>query len=212
MKNSTLHEGIVIKRTNYKDQDKIVTLYTKEFGKIGVMAKGIRKIDSKRKSHFELGNLIKAELIESNKFYIAAQTEIMDTHAPLKTDLDKINALYYVLEIFDGLIPEKDDNAILFKFLNKSIEKLEITNKENLTNFLNAYSIKLLRMSGFLNDPLEIIHTKSNQAFYNYIEILINKTYDEMTQLPQEPYLNGQIFNLIKAYTETILEKRIKSL
>ena len=118
-------EVIIIKRINFKDQDKIVTLYTKEFGKVAVIAKGIRKLESKRKSHFELGNLLKIDLIESHKFYIAAQTEIIETHPKLKLSLERVNALYYVLEVFDGLIPEKDDNALLFKFLNKTINNLE---------------------------------------------------------------------------------------
>ena len=194
MRNSqTKTESIVIKRTNFKDQDKIVTLYTKDLGKIGVMARGIRKLESKRKSHFELGNHIKTALIESHKFYIVTQTEIINTHAPLKTNLTKVNTLYYLLEIFDGLVPEKDENTML-------------------DNFLNAYTTKLLRMSGFLNDPLEIIHTKSNKAFYNYLENLINKTYDEIMLLEPEDHLYGQIFLLLKTYTENILEKRIKSL
>ena len=213
MRNSqTKTESIVIKRTNFKDQDKIVTLYTKDLGKIGVMARGIRKLESKRKSHFELGNHIKTALIESHKFYIVTQTEIINTHAPLKTNLTKVNTLYYLLEIFDGLVPEKDENTMLFKFLNRSLDILETLGDKSVDNFLNAYTTKLLRMSGFLNDPLEIIHTKSNKAFYNYLENLINKTYDEIMLLEPEDHLYGQIFLLLKTYTENILEKRIKSL
>ena len=101
---------------------------------------------------------------------------------------------------------------MLFKFLNRSLDILETLGDKSVDNFLNAYTTKLLRMSGFLNDPLEIIHTKSNKAFYNYLENLINKTYDEIMLLEPEDHLYGQIFLLLKTYTENILEKRIKSL
>lgn len=211
MKNSNLCHAIVIKRVNYKDQDKIVTLYTKELGKIAVMAKGIRKIDSKRKSHFEPGNLVKTELIKSHKFYISAQTELLNSFPQLKKNFDKANALYYILEIFDGLVPEEDDNVLLFKFLEKTLSVLEIIDNTKITDIINAYNIKALRMSGFLDNPYEIIHTKTNKEFYSYLDNLINQTYDQINIQPNEGFLGGEMFKLLKTYTETILEKRIKS-
>ena len=67
-------------------------------------------------------------------------------------------------------------------------------------------------MSGFLNDPLEILHTKTNKEYYENITNLINQTYEEITNSPQEEYLAGEIFSLVKTYTEGILERKIKSL
>jgi recombinational DNA repair protein (RecF pathway) len=211
MNKSVNNEAIVIKRINYKDQDKIITLYTKEIGKIAVMAKGIRKIDSKRKSYFEPGNFIKIALIKSHKFHIAAQTELLNSYPQIKKTYEKANALYYILEIFDGLVPEEDDNVTIFKFLEKSLSTLENINEDKVTDFLNAYSIKLLRMSGFLDNPYEIIHTKTNKEFYSYLDNLINKTYVQIIEQPNEDFLAGEVFKLIKNYTENVLEKRIKS-
>lgn len=36
-------EGIVIRQTSYRESDKIVRMYTREFGKIGVVARGAKK-------------------------------------------------------------------------------------------------------------------------------------------------------------------------
>jgi|LakMenEpi03Aug12_release.lakeMendotaPanAssembly.Ray.scaffolds.fasta_scaffold01822_5 DNA repair protein RecO len=213
MKNQQLKtQAIVIKRINFKDQDKIITLYTNEFGKIGVLAKGIRKIDSKRKSHFELGNLIKVELIESHKFYIAAQTELNKSYSNIKKSFERANALYYILEVFDGLIPEKDENITLFRFLEKTLITLEVIELEQINHFLNAYTIKILRLGGFLNDPQEILHTKLTSDYSRYFSVLINVPYNDLLAISEgNQFLIGESFKLLKLYTEEILEKRIKS-
>ena len=49
-------EGIVIKRSNYSEADRIVTIFTKQSGKITVRATGVRKIASRRSPHLELLN------------------------------------------------------------------------------------------------------------------------------------------------------------
>ena len=47
-------EGIVLKSTEFKEADKIVTIYTKNYGKISAIAKGVRKIKSKFESSLEI--------------------------------------------------------------------------------------------------------------------------------------------------------------
>ncbi|PIZ97846.1 MAG: DNA repair protein RecO, partial [Candidatus Levybacteria bacterium CG_4_10_14_0_2_um_filter_35_8] len=54
--NSYKTEGIVIKRRNLGEADKILTIFTKRYGKIQVKAPGIRKINSRRSPHVELLN------------------------------------------------------------------------------------------------------------------------------------------------------------
>ena len=45
--NEEVVEGIILKKTVYKENDMILHIYTKEYGKIGIIARGIRKITSK---------------------------------------------------------------------------------------------------------------------------------------------------------------------
>ncbi|MBI4096902.1 MAG: DNA repair protein RecO, partial [Candidatus Levybacteria bacterium] len=47
-------EGIIIKRKNFGEADRILTVFTKEYGKLQVKAKGIRRIPSRRSAHVEL--------------------------------------------------------------------------------------------------------------------------------------------------------------
>jgi DNA repair protein RecO (recombination protein O) len=47
-------EGIVLKRRNVGEADRILTVFTKKYGKIRVIAKGVRRITSRRAGHIEV--------------------------------------------------------------------------------------------------------------------------------------------------------------
>ena len=49
-----LVEGIVLHSNDYKDYDKIITIFTKDFGKMQFLAKGVRKINSKNRSSIDI--------------------------------------------------------------------------------------------------------------------------------------------------------------
>ena len=49
-------EGIIIKRRDYGEADRILTVMTREYGKLKIKAKGVRKITSRRSAHIELLN------------------------------------------------------------------------------------------------------------------------------------------------------------
>ena len=61
-------EGIVIKRSNYSEADRIVTIFTKKNGKIKVKANGVRKIASRRSPHIELFNYCVFGLYQGKKY------------------------------------------------------------------------------------------------------------------------------------------------
>jgi len=51
-------EGIVLKRRNFGEADRILTVFTKDRGKISVLAKGVRRITSRRAGNVELLNRV----------------------------------------------------------------------------------------------------------------------------------------------------------
>jgi len=56
--------AVVLKSINYKDSDKIYTLLTKDLGKISAIARGVRKISSRRAGNLDKLNLVKVALSE----------------------------------------------------------------------------------------------------------------------------------------------------
>lgn len=197
--------AIVIKRLNYRDTDKLVTLYTEELGKIVAIAKGMRKMNSKARSHLELLNLSKVELIESHGRYIITHAETISTFAKIKSSYEKISESYYILELLDKLSPEDEQNPILYNFLVKTIETL---NEIDSPHLLNAYNVKIIKILGYYAESnLRTVDPK----LVNYTRNLVRVRYSDLDRLHCDEDTRKQTFLLFKNYTEEILEREVKS-
>lgn len=138
-------EGIIIKRINFGEADKILTIFTKENGKIVVIAKGIRKITSKRKGLLELFNRNNYFLAKGKNFDIITEVEALGSFLSVETNFEKLGRIYYFCEAIDRLTAERvDENEIyliLYNFLifcrkTGRIEDIEMRMNEELKNVL----------------------------------------------------------------------------
>ncbi len=205
MSKYTNTNAIVLKRINYRDADRILTLYTKELGKVSVIAKGVRKMNSKRKSSLELFNLIDIQLIESHQWYIAGQTEIIQTFPKIKSDLKITTWTYYIVEIFEKTIPDNEQNDILFKFLSKT---LVILNQSLSPHILNAFNLKLLKLTGFYS---RMEHKIVNSDMQNYMHKLETLKYEEIVKLEADQAMIENTHKLLINLTKEVLELDIKT-
>jgi DNA repair protein RecO (recombination protein O) len=118
-------EGIIIKRQNYGEADRFLTVLTPHRGKIRVLAKGVRKISSRRSSHIELLNLSILSIHES-RTPILTETETVSHFESLKSDLNKSAFAFYLCELIDGLLAEHQENKLAYELLRQALYDLEI--------------------------------------------------------------------------------------
>ncbi|MBI2593599.1 DNA repair protein RecO, partial [Candidatus Daviesbacteria bacterium] len=71
-------EGIILKRTNFGEADRMLTVLTKNLGKITVIARGVRKITSRRAGNVELLNVVKLGLFKG-KGYTLTEAQSVQT-------------------------------------------------------------------------------------------------------------------------------------
>lgn len=139
-------EAIIIKRKNFGEADRILTAITKGSGKIKIIAKGVRKISSKRSPHVELLNLSVLNL-HLGKMMILTEAETLYHHAGLKNDLSRSGAAFYLCELVDGLIPENQENFQVFNLLKNTLLQLEVSNDPRLV--VSSFERDLLTILGF---------------------------------------------------------------
>ena len=106
--------GFVVKRVNLGEADRFVTLYTKNNGKMEVLAKGVRKISSRRSSHIELLNLIRFNSIKTAKNFIMTEVELVNSFEKRKNTLKQCEVAFLVCELIDSLCPFGQVNQELF--------------------------------------------------------------------------------------------------
>lgn len=151
MKRSLKSEAFVLKKRNLLNKDKIVTLFTKELGKLVVFAHGVRKITSKRLASLETGNLIKVELYKKGDRFYLQEAIIISGFYKIKNTSQKHKYLYFSLFILDKILPEleKEDNIFkLLKLFLKNLSEKDFTGA-NMDEFLNNLLLDL----GYIEKP-----------------------------------------------------------
>lgn len=167
-------EGIIIKRGGLGETGRLLTVYTKDFGKILVRAKAIKKGDAKLKGHLELFLRSYLMLVQSRRTDVVTNAETMESFPILHQSLAELIAAYYFADIIDKLIiaPEKDERIwqlvlAAFQELNKK--------KHNLKVLTERFEKRLLELLGYGGDEKMIcslvdaeIHSKRFLQQINY--------------------------------------------
>lgn len=117
-------EGIIIKRRNFNEADRILTVMTRDYGKLQIKAAGVRKITSRRAAHIELLNHTVLHLYKGNTFSILTEAKMLDDFSEVKENFDKVGLAYHLCELVDGLCPENQENSTVFFLLQKTLTSL----------------------------------------------------------------------------------------
>ncbi len=155
--------GIIIKRTNWREFDRLITVYTKDFGKLLIKGRAIRKNQAKLKGHLELFLLAHLMIAPGKGLDIITGAETIESFPYLHKNLPSLYATLYFSELLDKLIagPEKDEHLwqlILSSF--KNLDKKESDIKAIVSNFED----KLLQILGY----------GQQKDFINFVQGLIN--------------------------------------
>lgn len=157
-------EGIILKRSNFGEADRIITVFTKRHGKIRVLAKGVRRITSRRGPNIELFNLVTLFIHKGRNFDILTETQVQNTFPRIRKSLELIGLAYYVCELVDGLCAEHQPHLKIFDILVNTIQELE-------TGLIRSFEINLLSELGFL--PKDSSFNKLDTV--SYIERLLER-------------------------------------
>ncbi len=106
MNHSFKTEALILKRVNTGETDRIVTLLSKDRGKIVCVAKGVRKLKSSNRAVLEPGNSATVFLIETKSLPILTQSKLIKEASHIRQSLSGISQLSQILEIFDRLFVE----------------------------------------------------------------------------------------------------------
>lgn len=140
-------EGIIIKRRNFGEADRILTVFTKKQGKIQIKALGVRRIISRRSPHVELLNHSLLTLYKGKSLPILTEAQTVEDFSLIKDNLTKVGFAYHICELIDGLCAENQENKAVFFLLVEILERL--SKDEDIVNMIHEFEISLLTSLGF---------------------------------------------------------------
>lgn len=118
-------EGIVLSRKNYSEADRILVVLSKHFGKLSLLAKGVRKIKSKKRGHIEIFSKLKFSAVRGGGMDIITETETIDDFKGVRVNLNKISLAYYFCEVINKITQEDGHPSSVYILLSTVLEQLE---------------------------------------------------------------------------------------
>jgi DNA repair protein RecO (recombination protein O) len=198
-------EGLILKRTNFGEADRVLTVLTDRYGKISVIARGVRKITSRRAGNIEVLNRVKLHLFKSTKNFTLSEAEAIETFDKLKSNLTLSTTAFHILELVQRLVPEDQRNPQLYQL---AISIFQILEKNPRQIFIRSFEVKILTLLGFWSE------SAINDLDQETKEILGKLTYgswEEIGQLNISEEHSIALERILRYYIERILESSLKS-
>lgn len=140
-------EAIVLRRTDIGEADRLLTLYTHDFGKMKAVAKGSRKPQSRKTGHVEPFMRTQFLFAEGRGLNIITQAEMVEGYPELRQDLVRSTYASYAVELLDRFTVEDDHHSGVYQLLADALGWFAVG--DDLLLAARFYELKLLSLVGF---------------------------------------------------------------
>lgn len=166
-------QAIVIKRHNYAEADRIVTLFTLNHGKITAMAKGVRRITSRKAPHLEPFSHAKLYFAVTRGLPLITQAETISSFPHLRSALYSTSLAFQAMEVIDKIIPEQQAQPEAFYqliVLLQSLDRSNLSAQSDQQQAVARFHLELLRGLGF-----GMPKNKDPDSLTGYIEQILDR-------------------------------------
>ncbi|MFH0749731.1 MAG: DNA repair protein RecO [Candidatus Gottesmanbacteria bacterium] len=160
----TTVRAFILKRKNVGESDKVLTLFTKTNGKQRVIAKGIRKITSRRGPHLDIFNEVKITIHKGKTWDTVSEVDTISSRRNVYTTWMRMRAAYIIVEVIDKLLPDYEPQPTLYDRIGKVLDTLETAKDIEVPTLLLS----------FLNDALIILGYLHEEKRYNDFSEMIS--------------------------------------
>jgi DNA repair protein RecO (recombination protein O) len=140
-------QAIVLRHSDWGEADRLVWLFSLEMGKLVSLAKGVRRLRSRKAGHLEPFTLVNLLVARGRDMWIITQAEMVENFLPLREDLVKIGYAAYVVELLDRFTYEEGENRPLFHLLRDTLTRVTTMDVPALA--VRYYELRLLDLVGF---------------------------------------------------------------
>lgn len=161
-------EAIIFKTVDYQESSKIVTMFTREHGKIALMVRGAKKPKSKFSGLIEIGNLLDVIYYykSSRSVQILSEASYLEKLINLRIDFEKMATTTSAIELISQLLHENEVNKPLFDFTKKMLHWLDQTDIHPPLIFPYLQ----IRLASLVGIGLQLDHTISSDEV-NYLNV-----------------------------------------
>jgi len=139
--------AFILRRKNFGEADSLITVFSKNHGKLKILARGSRKVSSKLVGHIEPFSIVKISAVSGRSFEILTGSQIEKSFQNLKEDFKILSFVNLICEITDHLTVEKSSNPSIFNLI---IETVSLKNWcKDPEIYIVSFLLRLLGVLGF---------------------------------------------------------------
>lgn len=142
-------DALVLKRDNLRETSLLAVFYTRDFGKMSGVLKGIREEPSKFASTLEPFSLNELVFYEKKNadLHIISQCDLKEAFSAVRQNIIKVAAASLMMEFLNTVMPAHEPNPEVFELALSCLSELEKTS--NSDKIITIFKIKMLSLSGF---------------------------------------------------------------
>ncbi|WP_448523160.1 DNA repair protein RecO [Pseudothermotoga sp.] len=140
-------EAVILRHQDWGEADRLITLFSRERGKLRAIAKGVRKTRSRKAGHLEPFNRVSLLVAQGRELPIITQAETLTAYLSFQEDLVRLGYGATLVELVDRFTVEEEANPALYSLLTESLERL--VQSEDAWMDVRFFEMKLLDFVGF---------------------------------------------------------------
>jgi len=143
-------EAVIISHKDFGEADRVLRLFSLEHGKLSAIAKGARKIRSRKAAHIEPFTYAALVLAKGQSFWIITQADTKASYPGIREDLRKTARAAYILELADQLTGDEQPEPAIFHLITGTLQRIDAV--EDPFNAVLNFELRMLDYSGFRPD------------------------------------------------------------
>lgn len=232
--------AIVLRQRRLGDADKILTLYTANFGKVDAVAKGVRKTRSRTAGHVEPLTQATFQLAKGKTLEVVTQVETIESFQVLRDDLERMSRALYVCELLDKFTETHEANFELYRLLLDTLRRL--STRDDIDMAVRFYEMALLDATGYRPELEECVTCRTRlAAVMNYwtaagggvvcaacrteetavrpisanavklLRLLLHGRFSDVSRVTIDEALGAELERALLEYVRWVLERDVRS-
>ncbi|HMK08785.1 MAG TPA: DNA repair protein RecO [Anaerolineales bacterium] len=140
-------EAVILRRHDLGEADRLVVAYSPDRGKLRLVAKGARRLHSRKAGHLEPFSRTSLLIARGRELDIISQAEALETFPTLLEDLQRLGQASYVVELIDRFTLEEGGSRPAYTLLRETLGRL--AQGREAAPVLRYFELRLLELMGY---------------------------------------------------------------
>jgi len=163
-------EAVVLRHSDWGEADRLLTLYTRDMGKLRALAKGVRRLRSRKAGHLEPFTRASLLVARGRDLWIVTQAATVEAYLPMREDLVRTGYAFYIVELIDRFSYEEGENRGLYQLLIDTLAR--ISGEIDPLPAVRYFDIRLLDLLGYRPQLVQCVRCneaiQAEDQFFSY--------------------------------------------